>query len=142
MSIFTQQERFVILFLIFLLVLGGSVYLYKLNHPSAAPAYIIKDFEKKIHEEKQNKIQINYNLPSPPKEQIEKQEKKLTVKININSAGMNELQKIPGIGPVYAGRITEYRNKHNGFNSISEIKKIKGIGDKKFNKMKKFITTN
>lgn len=142
MGIFTPQERFVILFLIFLLVLGTSIYLYKLNHPSFAPAYIIKDFEKKIKEEKIRGEVIEYNLPLPEQKKAQTWTKKKNLprgKININTAGFNELIQIPGIGPAYAKKIIEYRKKYNGFKTIDAIKRIKGIGKKKFNNMKNYI---
>ena len=142
MGIFTPHERFAILFLIFLLVLGTSIYLYKLNHPSFAPAYIIKDFEKKIEEEKIRGEVIEYNLPLPEQKKSQTWTKKKNLpkgKININTAGFNELIQIPGIGPAYAKKIIEYRKKYNGFKTINAIKRIKGIGEKKFNNMKNYI---
>lgn len=56
--------------------------------------------------------------------------------ININTADEKELQKIKGIGPALAGRIIEYRESHGAFKSIDEIKKVRGIGDKTFEKMR------
>ncbi|TES91324.1 MAG: helix-hairpin-helix domain-containing protein [Candidatus Cloacimonadota bacterium] len=143
MGFFTPQERFIILFLIFLLVLSTSIYLYKLNHPSFAPAYIIEDFKKKIEEERIKEEVIDYNLSLPEQEEtrtLTKKKEPLKGKININSAGFNELQRIPGIGPAYSKKIIEYRKKHKGFKNIAEIKRIKGIGEKKFEKMKNYIT--
>lgn len=56
--------------------------------------------------------------------------------ININTATLEELQKISGIGEVKAKGIIQYREKNGGFNSIEEIKNIDGIGEKTFEKMK------
>ena len=56
--------------------------------------------------------------------------------IDINTADEKELQKIKGIGPALAGRIIEYRESHGAFKSIDEIKKVRGIGDKTFEKMR------
>lgn len=61
-------------------------------------------------------------------------------KININTATTDELDKLPGIGPVYAERIVEYRNINNNFKSLEEIKNIKGIGEKTFEKFKDLIS--
>ena len=60
--------------------------------------------------------------------------------ININSASETELDSLPGIGPVYAKRIVEYRQTSGGFKSVEEIKEIKGIGDATFAKLKNLIS--
>lgn len=60
--------------------------------------------------------------------------------ININTASLEELQKINGVGEVKAKSIIEYREKNGGFKSIDEMKNIEGIGDKTFEKMKDKIT--
>lgn len=61
-------------------------------------------------------------------------------KISINSANLNELCLLPGIGESTALKIIEYRNNNGSFNSLEEIKNINGIGDKKYEKIKEFIT--
>ena len=60
--------------------------------------------------------------------------------ININTADETELQKIRGVGKVIAGRIVEYRNSNGFFEKIEDIKKVRGIGEKTFEKMKNSIT--
>lgn len=60
--------------------------------------------------------------------------------ININTADEKQLQQIKGVGPAIAGRIIEYRENNGAFKSIDEIKKVRGIGDKTFEKMKDQIT--
>lgn len=57
-------------------------------------------------------------------------------KINLNTATEEQLQSLPGIGPVSAKRILEYRKKAGKFNRIEEIINVKGIGEKKFLKIK------
>lgn len=61
-------------------------------------------------------------------------------KININTASIKELTKLNGIGDTIASSIIEYRDTNNGFKTIDEIKKVKRIGEKTFNKIKDFIT--
>lgn len=63
-----------------------------------------------------------------------------TGKININTANLSQLDSLPGIGPTYAQRIIDYRNQNNKFKTIEEIKNIKGIGDKTFEKFKDLIS--
>ena len=59
--------------------------------------------------------------------------------VNINSADAQELSRLPGIGASYAQRIIEYRTQNSGFKSVDELKNIKGIGEKKFEKLKRFV---
>ena len=63
----------------------------------------------------------------------------VTVKIDINSASINELMKIKGIGEVIGGRIIDYRDKNGKFLKIDDIVSVKGIGDKTLQKIKPFI---
>ena len=60
-------------------------------------------------------------------------------KVNINTADKEALSSFPGVGPVIAGRIIEYREKNGPFKNIEEITKIKGIGEKTFQKIKDLI---
>lgn len=60
--------------------------------------------------------------------------------ININTADEEELKKIKGVGPVLAKRILEYRQNNGAFQAVEDIKKVKGIGNKTFEKMKDSIT--
>ena len=63
-------------------------------------------------------------------------------KININSATREELQQIPGIGPHTADKIVSWRKENGTFRKKEDIKKINGIGDKTFEKMKERIRVN
>lgn len=59
--------------------------------------------------------------------------------ININKANMTALESLPGIGPTYARRILKYRKNNNGFENIEELKNIKGIAQKRLEKLKPFV---
>lgn len=60
--------------------------------------------------------------------------------ININTATKEELMTLSGIGEAKAKKIIEYRNTNDKFKSIDEIKKVSGIGDAMFEKIKNSIT--
>ncbi len=59
-----------------------------------------------------------------------------TEKVNLNTATLEQLETLPGIGPAMAKRVIEYRTKVGKFNKIEEIINVKGIGEKKFQKIK------
>lgn len=60
--------------------------------------------------------------------------------VNINTASINELTTITGIGEAKAKSIVEYRTKNGNFKNIEEIKNVSGIGDALFAKIKSYIT--
>lgn len=57
-------------------------------------------------------------------------------KISINRAAAAELDSLPGIGPALAERIVEYRQTNGMFTNITDLRKVSGIGDAKFNQIK------
>lgn len=62
-----------------------------------------------------------------------------TTRININTASSDQLQNIPGIGPVTADKIVQYRRDHGLFRKLKDLTGVSGIGDKTFEKMKQYI---
>jgi len=60
--------------------------------------------------------------------------------ININSASVEELDALDGVGPSTAQKIVDYRTTNGGFKTVDEIKNVPGIGDAKFAAMKDSIT--
>ena len=61
--------------------------------------------------------------------------------VNINQATIKELAALPGLGPKKAGAIISFREQNGKFKSIDEVKKVKGIGDDIFAKIKDLIVT-
>lgn len=60
--------------------------------------------------------------------------------ININTATKDELVSLPGIGPAKAQAIVDYRKAHGPFKTVEELKDVKGIGAKRFEKLKPDLT--
>jgi len=60
--------------------------------------------------------------------------------VNLNTATKDELVALPGIGPAKAQAILDYRAAHGPFKSIEELKDVKGIGAKRFEKLKGELT--
>ena len=61
-------------------------------------------------------------------------------KVDINSATVAQLIEVNGIGEVLAQRIIEYRQAHEGFKSLDELNSVKGLGEKKLEKLLPFLT--
>lgn len=59
--------------------------------------------------------------------------------IDLNKASFQELLTVPGIGPVLAERIINYRYESSGFKKLEELMQVKGIGEKKFQTLKKYF---
>ena len=60
-------------------------------------------------------------------------------KLDLNSADRDAFLGVPGIGQKLSQRIIEYRNQQGAFKAIEELKKIKGITDYRFQKIKDFF---
>lgn len=60
--------------------------------------------------------------------------------VNLNTATAEQLQALPGVGPVLAQRILDYRAQHGGFGSVGELRQVSGIGDAKFAELKDLVT--
>lgn len=61
------------------------------------------------------------------------------IPININKASQEELVKLPGIGEKIAAQLIEYRYRYGDFRTLDDLKKVKGIGAKKAEKIKEYI---
>ncbi|WP_018606335.1 ComEA family DNA-binding protein [Uliginosibacterium gangwonense] len=62
--------------------------------------------------------------------------------VNINTATEQELQTLPGVGPAKAKAIIDYRTTKGNFKTVDDLKNVKGIGDKTFDKFKGQLTVS
>jgi comEA protein len=60
--------------------------------------------------------------------------------VNLNSATSEELQEVPGIGPATADKILQMRKSYGPFKSVDDLVAIRGIGKKRLDKMRKYLT--
>jgi competence ComEA-like helix-hairpin-helix protein len=60
--------------------------------------------------------------------------------VNLNTATSEELQQVPGIGPVTAEKILQTRKSYGAFKSVDDLSAIRGIGPKRLEKMRKYLT--
>lgn len=94
---------------------------------------------KKTKSDKKTKASKKDKTEKKGKKQVKKEKKLPAAKsISINKADKKELMMLPGIGPKMAGEIIKYR-KANKFKSLEDLKKVKGIGDKTFANLKKYL---
>ena len=121
MTFLTRQEKYVIVFLILGAICGLSYSYYKKFHPPIDIRF--------RHTLKESVI------PEEGLDHLLKEAKS----VNINRAQPAELMKLKGIGPVLAHRIIVYRKTHDSFKSKDELKKVTGIGPKKFDAIKDYI---
>jgi comEA protein len=86
-------------------------------------SYTSKDISKSNDQASQDRLKTLSTVPeaAPPGE-----------KLDLNHSGLYDLEALPGIGPVMAQRIMDYRDSLGGFQSVDDLKKVKGIGPAKF----------
>lgn len=125
--------------------LGGTTKKADLNNINLAIR--VKDEEHyiipKIGEAKQENLKDVNNTKDIENAEIKNENtEKDSSKININTATLEELDKLPGVGEATANKIISHREENGQFKNIEDIKNVNGIGDKKFEKMKELICVN
>lgn len=63
-----------------------------------------------------------------------------SAKLNLNTATVEELVALPGIGEVLAERIVAYRELHGSFSSIDELSQVEGIGENRVEAIRDYVT--
>jgi competence protein ComEA len=63
-------------------------------------------------------------------------------KVNLNTAGVEELTALPGIGPSYAKRIVDFREKNGPFKKVEDLLNVQGIGEKTLDKIRERVTVS
>ena len=151
----TKTEIKLILFIVFVFT-GGFIYktffVINIEHPLKVFDYSDEDerfFNSNIDSLETDSIKIGKKDVDYKQEVLDfktqnfnKFQKKilpLENSINLNNAKFDELISLPGIGDKTAKAIIAYREKNKRFRNISELLKVKGIGESKLNKIKKYI---
>ncbi|MCK5305889.1 MAG: helix-hairpin-helix domain-containing protein [Candidatus Omnitrophica bacterium] len=115
----TKEEKLITIFIILALILGMGTLHFKRSIKSPDESASQQDFKRGAG--------------------LIEEEIKKSKQVNINRADVDELSSLPGVGKVIAARITAYRLEKGDFIHREDIKKVKGIGDKKFEKMREYI---
>lgn len=146
----TKREFNLLFILLLIFILGLSIKVFKKNYP---------DYQNFDYTEVDSLFSLHLNnfdstdgyfLNKPDSVIVKELDKRnklprkslvlSNAKININKATSQELQRLPGVGPKLAVLIISYRNKVGCFKSLEELKNVKGIGEKKFEKIKNLIS--
>lgn len=128
---FTKNEQKVFLFLSFIFLSGVAITVYKTYVvPSAVRQFDYAVLDSIFQE--RSRLLAGDTLSSSTSGGV-------IQKININSATKSELMSLPGIGEAMAERIILYREEHGVFKKITDMKNVKGIGEKKFDNLKPYI---
>lgn len=128
---FTKNEQKVFLFLAMVLLSGVAIKVYK--------TYVIPpnvgEFDYAVSDSIFNERSraLNDDTLSSRSKMVRAH------KVNLNTATKTELMTLPGIGEATAERIILFREEQRSFKTISDIRKVKGIGEKKFDKLKPYI---
>jgi len=117
MVVLTRKEKRALLLLIGCFALGTLFYYWQEGEFASGKEYSVK-------------------INSPQKAtQVSNQNRK----ININEASQSELESLPGVGPRTAERILAHREAKGRFYKIEDLLEVKGIGEKKLQKISKYI---
>lgn len=140
-TIFTPQERRVLLFLLAALLAGSGVKVYRSRHreiephPASGTLFpLTTEVDSSRVPELDTVIRlVEQRIDSPNPPDLAKN------KIDINRASQKEFCLLPGIGMKLARRIVEYREAHGFFKDIEELKNVSGIGEKRLSQIRNMV---
>lgn len=111
----TSSERKAVVFILSVVLIGAILHFLLRNHV----------FKKYFYQEMLATVETSPDSVSAP--------------VNPNTASIEKLSQIPGIGPVLAERIIRYRDQHGMFTKDEDLAAVKGIGAKKLQRIKRFL---
>jgi competence protein ComEA len=112
---------------------GGTSGSFSLS-PESGAVKIEKSGLLRVSPEGENKGGATFHPLDPPKMKV------LSIPININTAKVEELDILPGVGPKMAQAIIAFREAHGKFSTLEDLQKVKGFGPKKFAAIRPHIT--
>lgn len=129
---FSRLQTSTLALMVFALLIGLAIQVWQTNQPlpQVDPA-----LEKRF-------IAISDSLAALQKTGSEAGPEAMDISVYINTASPEELQMLPGVGPVLANRIWQYRKEHGRFKAKTELLHVKGIGKKTLEKLSAMIIIN
>tara|TARA_R110002096_G_scaffold16898_15_gene58233 strand:- start:9328 stop:9789 length:462 start_codon:yes stop_codon:yes gene_type:complete len=79
-------------------------------------------------------------VPANAKSEPQSANNGLSGTLNLNTASIDDLTKLPGIGPKKAERIVDWRGKHGKFNRVVDLRRVKGFGAKTIKKLRPYLS--
>lgn len=151
---YDKSERVAVILLLILVIIVGTIYVYIHQFSSVSLTYVEETTEIQeefdllekeitrydvIYDDSINSEEASANLT----EKKSKKEKLTKLKegqtIDLNSASVKTLQRIPSIGETFAIRIIEYRDQLGGFANLDQLREIKGVTMNKFSKILPYV---
>lgn len=150
---FTASEGKVILFLAFAFIVGTGIRWLKpvfFQDAEASTEFDYSSLDKEFFERSKRIPELTSapSVTSPDSALPESSTKTpaspsaATTIINLNTATKQDLMRLPGIGEKYAERIIMYREDNGPFASVDQLERVKGIGKKKIEQLRSFITVS
>jgi len=131
-----KKEQILLLFLLLVIISGGlikfltkkhnDIRVYKLQKEETIGTPQSSQKTEQVYEQKSDIDMIIDKSINPEQDK----------KIEINTATIPELDRLPGIGPVKAKSIIDYRERIGGYKDLEQLKDVRGIGDKTFDAIK------
>ena len=144
---FLKGRIHIIIAAVCFLLIGLIYYNQKKDEILVRQAYFSLTETETIQEDSlESDLGIKENVPEIQEEKTDKstlktQNKEVEI-ININTATIEQLITLPGVGETIAKNIIIYRDENGDFEQIEDIKNVKRIGDKVFDKLSDFITVS
>lgn len=130
---FTRAEQRAILFLLVTFALGSAVLWYRRSLPPPPVDSALLDTLRVYSQHSAPAA-----LPPAGRDTVKTQTKPL-VPVNLNTATMEDLIGLPGVGEVLAKRILDYRAQHGKFARVEELEKVKGFGKSKMQALRDHV---
>ncbi|MGA7159409.1 MAG: helix-hairpin-helix domain-containing protein [Bacteroidota bacterium] len=137
---FTKNEQKIFLFLSVVFIAGVSIKAYRTYFvPQPVRQFDYSALDKEFEERSKHLTSITqYDGPKDTTATTNAPNAKK--KINLNTATKAQLVSLPGIGESIAEQILIFRDEHGLFSSVEQLRKIKGIGAKKFEKLRPYVS--